>query len=366
MNTTCQTLLITGEEFEELKRDIQANGLLEPIWLHPDDGTIIDGRNRHRACCALGIQPTFRTWNGKGSLVAFVVSLNLRRRHLTSSQKAVVAVDILPLLEQEARERQREAANRARELTGFAKELADASPLVRQNIQRADQRLDELRANRRVYFIRDGDELKVGIAVDPDARLSSIKTSRPNAVLLGDIAWIPGAESLLYDLLKPHHIDGEWYKAADEVMLKVNEWLSDENCLVKFLTKQANENKATAQAAAILGTNRQYVTDAKKLVEQAPELAEKVRLGELSIAQARQELPKPPGRSLDVGFSKHANEATEQAAKLVGTNRQYVTDAKKLVEQAPELAAKVRAGELSIAQAKREVVKLTAPEPGTE
>ena len=78
--------LMTGEEFDALKADISVNGQREPIWLHPD-GSIIDGRNRHRACIDLDIAPHFRTWDGNGSLVAFVVSLNLHRRHLTSGQK---------------------------------------------------------------------------------------------------------------------------------------------------------------------------------------------------------------------------------------------------------------------------------------
>lgn len=38
-----------------------------------------------------------------------VISLNLKRRHLTNSQKAAVAVDMLPLLEAEAKERQKQA-----------------------------------------------------------------------------------------------------------------------------------------------------------------------------------------------------------------------------------------------------------------
>jgi DNA-directed RNA polymerase subunit M/transcription elongation factor TFIIS len=38
--------------------------------------------------------------------VSYVVSLNLKRRHLTADQKAAIAVSILPFLEKEAKERQ--------------------------------------------------------------------------------------------------------------------------------------------------------------------------------------------------------------------------------------------------------------------
>ena len=97
--------LMDGVGFEELKRDIVTNGLREAIWLHPD-GSIIDGRNRHRACIETGIEPRFRTWDSEGSLVAFILSMNLHRRHLTSSQRAVIALESLPFLEKEAKERQ--------------------------------------------------------------------------------------------------------------------------------------------------------------------------------------------------------------------------------------------------------------------
>ena len=96
--------LMSGDDYAALVSDIAEHGQLEPIWLHTD-GRIIDGRNRYRACCDLGIAPEYKTWDGKGSLIAFVVSLNLHRRHLTSSQRAVIALDVLPMLEAEARER---------------------------------------------------------------------------------------------------------------------------------------------------------------------------------------------------------------------------------------------------------------------
>lgn len=101
--------LMSAEEFAALAADIRQNGLREPLWTF--EGKIIDGRNRYLACEESGIEPVTREWDGKGSLVMFVVSLNLHRRHLSSSQKAALAVDVLPLLEGEARQRQLAAQN---------------------------------------------------------------------------------------------------------------------------------------------------------------------------------------------------------------------------------------------------------------
>lgn len=95
--------MMSDVEFEALVADIKTNGLIEPIWTYREK--IIDGRNRFKACKAAGAEPKFKEWNGNGSLVGFVVSLNLKRRHLNESQKAFVAVDILPMLEAEAKAR---------------------------------------------------------------------------------------------------------------------------------------------------------------------------------------------------------------------------------------------------------------------
>ncbi len=167
---------MTPDEFAALKADIAEHGQREPIWT--SRGQIVDGRNRWRACEELGLAPKTREWNGEGSLAAFVVSLNLQRRHLTSSQKAAVALDLLPWLEREAKGRQ-----------GARADLRDI----------------------------------------------------PQIFAEGD-----GAE-------------------------------------------------AREQAAKLAGTNRQYVSDAKKLQNEAPTLLEAVRVGTLTLPEAKKaaQLPEP-------------------------------------------------------------------------
>ncbi|WP_205880428.1 hypothetical protein [Lichenicoccus roseus] len=87
--------LITGPDFEALVADVQAHGLREAIVLHAD-GRVLDGRNRLRACIAAGVEPVFATYERSDPL-AYVVSLNLRRRHLDETQRALVAARIATL-----------------------------------------------------------------------------------------------------------------------------------------------------------------------------------------------------------------------------------------------------------------------------
>jgi hypothetical protein len=104
--------LLQGADLRELTEDIRKHGLLEPIEIY--EGKVIDGRNRLQACETAGIKPRFR----EAELdvlgpTEYVISKNLHRRHLTSSQRAAIATEALPILEVEAKERQRQHGDTA-------------------------------------------------------------------------------------------------------------------------------------------------------------------------------------------------------------------------------------------------------------
>jgi N6-adenosine-specific RNA methylase IME4 len=91
--------LLTGEKFQGLVENVRANGLREEIVLY--EGKILDGRIRHLACIEAEVEPRFRTFGDRASdgddPRAFVISLNIMRRHLGESQRAMMAARLANL-----------------------------------------------------------------------------------------------------------------------------------------------------------------------------------------------------------------------------------------------------------------------------
>jgi hypothetical protein len=91
------------KELEGLAEDIRVNGLQEPITLY--EGKILDGRARYQACIQVGRELKFEELPDNISPITYVLSKNGNRRHLTVSQRAVVALEYLPYIEVEAKQR---------------------------------------------------------------------------------------------------------------------------------------------------------------------------------------------------------------------------------------------------------------------
>lgn len=120
--------LMGGDELQELADNIEKNGQREPVVLWKD-GTVLDGRNRMLACELAGVEPKCRVVEEDCDPAQLVLSLNLHRRHLTTSQRAIVAARLKVYYEVEAKERQRSGGREKgsanlREASGKASEKA--------------------------------------------------------------------------------------------------------------------------------------------------------------------------------------------------------------------------------------------------
>lgn len=197
--------MIEGSAYEEFREDIRMHGLRVPIAILPD-GTILDGRNRLKACEEVGIEPIFEIVNTE-SPMAYVLSANKHRRHLTSSQLAMIAADEVPKLRHSAIENMAEGGR-------------------------------------------------------------SAGRGRPK-----------GRE-----------------KVSDPI------------------AQERRYGKSVEKAADIFGTNASYVQTALTLKANAPDLADKVRDGEISIRQAQVECGERTGKRAEI----RANAAIQRAAEWVG------------------------------------------------
>jgi ParB-like chromosome segregation protein Spo0J len=91
---------LSPEESESLKQSIKANGLYVPIIVN-QDGIILDGHHRFKACQELGIEPKtiVREFSDKLEEQLFVIDCNLIRRQLNNFQRTVLALESKPILE---------------------------------------------------------------------------------------------------------------------------------------------------------------------------------------------------------------------------------------------------------------------------
>jgi hypothetical protein len=86
-------------EFAALKESIRDFGQFEPIIID-GEGVILDGRHRYQVCRELGVSPITTNFadfqgNAKVKLTAegFIFDSNMKRRHLTESQRSAIALE---------------------------------------------------------------------------------------------------------------------------------------------------------------------------------------------------------------------------------------------------------------------------------
>jgi len=196
--------LMDEAAYQALKADIETNGQKEPVVFYRKQ--LLDGRNRARACEELGLRVGECELDDSDDPIAYVLSANLHRRHLTSGQRAVVAIEIEPMLAGEAEARQKSGKSSDMSAGGRGKTLGNSLPKV------------------------------------------------------------------------------------------------------------SDDGKATQQAAKLTGTNRQYVGDAKKIKATAPEMMADIKSGKITIPAAKKKLEKgKPAPDREPGDDTDAIEAEKAA-----------------------------------------------------
>ncbi|HPU89068.1 MAG TPA: hypothetical protein PL088_11820 [Spirochaetota bacterium] len=96
---------------------------------------------------------------------------------------------------------------------------------------------------------------------------------------------------------------------------------------------QSDAGRSREQAGKLLNVNHQYVSDAKRIKEQAPEIFEEARKRQATSTGGRK-----PQLTEKIPEAEKA-ESRQQAGHLLNVNERYVSDAKRIKEQAPDADA---------------------------
>src|SRR5699024_2539042 len=85
--------MLPDSELEELAESIKQNGQRQPIVL-TEDGLILDGRNRYRACEMINVEPEIEVYDGD-DLAEYVIDSNTSRRHMSTGARAMSTALVL-------------------------------------------------------------------------------------------------------------------------------------------------------------------------------------------------------------------------------------------------------------------------------
>lgn len=84
--------MMDEEQYQALVEDIRANGFLNPVKV-TDENLLIDGRNRLCASVDIGLDAPVEPYN-PADPVQYIVSENVKRRHLTVGQRGMIGAAI--------------------------------------------------------------------------------------------------------------------------------------------------------------------------------------------------------------------------------------------------------------------------------
>jgi hypothetical protein len=129
----------SDQELKELTADIKANGLHQQIVLFNGQ---IDGVNRWEACWTLNIfkPEMFKDYKGTGP-VAFVISANLKRRHLDAGQRSMIAAELATMRQGERTDKSPSPNSNSTETAAKELNVSPRSVVTAKAVRKADPAL---------------------------------------------------------------------------------------------------------------------------------------------------------------------------------------------------------------------------------
>lgn len=194
------------DQFNSLIDSIRDHGLLTPIMLH--EGKILDGRHRYKACINLGIEPLFETYEGEDAL-SYVIALNLSRRHLDESQRAMIGGKLAAL---RGMGRPKKESPQISGIT--AKEAAAKMNVGTRLVESAKKVLKE--GTLELQDAVDSGQIAVSVAakiaeLDPDQQAEVIASPRPDQAIKKIARQGKEQELAERTIIQTMHSDGKLY-----------------------------------------------------------------------------------------------------------------------------------------------------------
>ncbi|MFW9972964.1 MAG: ParB N-terminal domain-containing protein [Candidatus Odinarchaeota archaeon] len=319
--------LMEGEEFDDLVEDIKEHGLLEPIVLY--DGKILDGRNRYRACQKLKMPLKIRNLPADITPLDFVISENIKRRHLTIAQRSEVGLLLLEEEEKVAQERIKQMEIEKAKLMRLEKEKKEKKDIsLESKILDTKQKLEDMGEGKSVE------------KVAPKVKISSMTLSKAKKIKevakedkkiaedwerakRGDI----GVDKV-YQEVKKKEIIETLPEPLKEKVIKQKLRPQETRKLAK--TMKEIEEKAPELKEVILKPETKITEEKLEEIREVAKLPEDVRKEvvkeEISVKDAKDiaEIPKPELRKEAVKFLKKQE-----------LEKDYVMDVAKEKEKKP-------------------------------
>jgi ParB-like chromosome segregation protein Spo0J len=139
---------LSVEEYKSLKQSIKKeNGLYVPIIVN-QNGIILDGHHRYKACQELGIEPKtlVREFKDKLDEQLFVIDCNLIRRQLNNFQRTELALKSKPILEAIVKRNESLGGKGGRNLTPLGRvdeRIGERAGVSRDTVRKVEKILNE-------------------------------------------------------------------------------------------------------------------------------------------------------------------------------------------------------------------------------